>query len=165
MVEWMLSNVICHEFERVVGKSQGKTGKTMHIGFGMRPSRLCKDDQYHVVHMYLFAPMNYVYVATQTERITASGKRVVGPMRILTYHDSCWTSAVQDFIFEHRGDVNVFRSFKLLEWYDIIELTEVERKYLSDAYGWRQDSPSRGKREDCPLPNPFDNRGIWAGKA
>jgi hypothetical protein len=165
MVEWMLSNIICSEFEKAVGKRQAVSRKAMHIGFSMRPSK--SSDQYHVVHMYIFAPMNYAYVATQSERITDEGDRVVGPMELLSYHDSCWRDAVQSFIFEHRGDLNTFNSFKLLEWHDVITLTSGEIEYLDQAERWRRDHFARrdGKKEEtCPLANPFDSRGIWAGK-
>ena len=160
MVEYMLANVICDEFSRSVDKTQHVTGKSLHIGFGIRPSK--STDQYHVIHMYIYAPMNYVYVATQSERITAGGKRVVGPMKILCYHDSCWRDAIQRFIFDNRADLSVFNSFKLGGWNDVVILNEDEKTYLNNAEKWRSDNYK--DEGPCPLPNPFDNRGIWAGK-
>ena len=162
MIEWMLSEVIDKEFERAVGKDHGKTGKTLHVGFNMRCGR--KTDQYDVIHVYVHAPHNYVYVAIQQERIDAKGKRHVGPMKILTCHDSCWRDAIQNWIFKNRDELNGFSSFKLFNWCDVVELTEDERKYLRDAYEWRNDY-HKGKDEVCPIPNPFDKRGCWAGKA
>lgn len=161
MIEYMLSDVVCHEFEKAVGKNQYKTKKALHVGFGMS----CGDtkDQYNVCHMYIYAPCNYVYMAIQRERIDAMGKRHVGPMEMLAYHDSCWRDAIQTFIFKNRGEVNVFHTFKSLGWCDVVELTETERKYLEDAEQWRR--VNFKEKGNCPLPNPFDNRGIWAGKA
>jgi hypothetical protein len=164
MVKWMLSEIICKEFEKVVGKGQAASRKAMHIGFSMRPSK--SSDQYHVVHMYIFAPMNYAYVATQSERITNKGERVVGPMELLSYHDSCWRDAVQSFICNKSTDLNTFKSFMLLEWYDVVTLTPAEVEYLDQAERWRRDCFVRRdiKKDEICLLNPFDNRGIWAEK-
>ncbi len=35
MIEWMLAEVICKEFEVSVGKNQAKHGGALHVGFGM----------------------------------------------------------------------------------------------------------------------------------
>ncbi len=110
--------------------------------------------------MYIYAPHNYVYVAVQQERIDASGKRHVGAMEILSYHDSCWRDAIDTWIFMHRATINGFRSFKLFDWRNVIELTEDERKYLNEADSWRQNR-RKDKDEVCTINNPFDERGIW----
>ena len=161
MIEWMLAEVIGKEFELNVGKNQSRTGSALHVGFGMNCGNAT--DQYEVVHMYIYAPHNYVYVAIQQERIDAGGKRHVGPMEILSYHDSCWQDAIKDWIFKNRATINGFRSFKLFDWRNVIELTEDEQKYLNEADRWRQNR-RRGKDEVCPINNPFDERGIWVGK-
>ena len=161
MVESMLSDVICCEFEKVAGKNQGLTGKALHIGFGIRPS--ISSDQYRVVHMYIFGPMNYVYVVIQEERIDEDGNRHVGPMELLSYHDSCWRDAVRSFLSRNRGDLSIFRSFdSVLGWYDVIVLTDEEKEYLRKLESLRRIS-SREVREPFVEPNPFDNRGSWAG--
>ena len=121
MIEWMLNEVICSEFDKVVGKGQHESGKAMHLGFSMCYKNT---DQYDVRHMYIFAPANYVYVAIQQERIDNKGKRHVGPMEILSYHDSCWTDAIQTFIFKNRDKLNGFSPFALFKWYDVVTLTE-----------------------------------------
>lgn len=156
MVEWMLANVICREFETRVGKVSQETGKAMHVGFQLS----CKDeDQYNVTHMYIFAPCNYVYVAIQTERITEEGDRVVGEMRILSYHDSCWRDAIQQWIYQKRGELHGFSALgKLFDWYDILTLTSEEMEYLSTL-----ENDRRNQREPAGK-NPFDLRGIWAKK-
>ena len=169
MIEWMLADVICQEFERVVGKDQYKMerdgvpaeGKAMHIGFGMRCGN--KTDIYDVCHMYIFGPANYVYVAIQQERIDADGNRHIGPMEILSYHDSCWRDAIEQFVFKRRGDLNVFSAFKLFDWYDIVTLTEAEMDFLAKLNRYK--TAFREEKGESPYPNPFDNRGIWAGKA
>lgn len=161
MIEYMLANVICHEFEQEVHKDQYDSGKALHVGFNMSTSKT--DDQYLVVHMYIFAPVNYVYVAIQSERIDKDGKRSIGPMQILSYHDSCWVSSVQEFICKNSNELNGFSSFALLKWNDIIDLTPEEIAYLSDAYQWRRGEIGNGGK-DCPIVNPFDRRGIWAGR-
>jgi len=43
MVEYMLNNIICNEFDKVVGRGQSGTGKAMHIGFRLHPKN---KDQY-----------------------------------------------------------------------------------------------------------------------
>jgi hypothetical protein len=160
MVEWMLADVIVQEFERSAGKDQYEGRKALHVGFGMNPEK--ESDQYEVCHMYVYAPHNYVYVALQTERITAGGKRVVGPMKILSCHDSCWRDSIQTFIFKNRDRLSTFSGFKLFQWFDEITLSEDEREYL-----WRLESYSRSfplPKEEYSEPNPFDKRGNWAGK-
>jgi len=161
MVEWMLSNVVCHEFEKAVGKGQYETGKAMHIGFHLNPKN---DDQYHVVNMYLFAPGNYVFVVSQDERINAVGDHVVGKMQVLCYHDSCWRDSIQRFIFENQGTLSRFSAFaNLSDWYDVLTLTEDEKKFLRRIEDWKHSLPyPTGNFLES---NPFDKRGIWAGKA
>jgi hypothetical protein len=158
MLQFMLANVICHEFDRVAGQNQGKTGKAMHIGFGMRCGHTT--DQYNVIHMYIHAPQNYASVAVQQERIDEAGCRHVGPMEIISYHDSCWRDAIQSWICQHAEELNVFKPYKLFDWNDVIELTAEEQKYLESANNWRRDM----WKDNQPFTqrNPFDNRGIWA---
>src|ERR1035437_10238392 len=118
MIESMLTHIIDHEFEKVVGKNQSETRKAMHIGFHL-PTK--NHDQYHICHMYIFGPHNYVHVAVQEERIDERGHRHVEPMEHLCYHDSCWRDAIQNFIFQHHGELGGFQSLvKIFDWYDVI---------------------------------------------
>lgn len=165
MIEYMLSDVICHEFEKVVGKGQYTTGKAMHIGFG-----LCvgdSTDQYRHQNLYLFAPGNYVYVAIQSEAILEDGTRSVGPMELLCYHDSCWRDAVQSFIFKNRENFSVFRSFDhLFDWYDVLTLLPEEMEYLHQldvlrgVSSFGSDQEKRNIVQKLKV-NPFDKRTIW----
>jgi len=158
MTEYILSSIICHEFEKVVGKCQvSKQGtKMMHIGFDLNPNG---NDQYEVQHMYIYAPGNYVYVAVQQERIDETGKRIVGDMKILSYHDSCWRDEIQSFIFKNRKELAVLKSFgSIFDWYDILDITEEEAEYLYRLNSSRHDYNNRDKKLD--VPNPFDKRGI-----
>ena len=158
MVEWMLSNIICHEFEKVVGKSQHTGHRAFHIGFGVGCGN--STDQYRVVHMYVFAPGNYAYVAIQEEWVDEAGDSHLGNMEILSYHDSCWRDAIQNFIFKRRGDLNLFRSFgSMSDWYDIVTLDKEEMDYLDRAERWRRDHWKNN--ETFPDNNPFDKRRIW----
>lgn len=161
MIEYMLKDIICHEFEKVVGKGCGDSGKAMHIGFGMS----CKNetDQYQVCHMYIHAPANYVFVAIQEERIDAKGQRHVGTMKVISYHDSCWRDAIEKFIFKNRGELNVFRSLdRIFDWYDVLTLSQEEKDYLRRLSNFETSYPR--PKTDFPEPNPFDKRGLWAGK-
>jgi len=160
MVEYMLSQVICTEFEKVVGKGQSETGKAMHIGFSMNTEN---DDQYSIQHLYLFAPGNYVYVVTQEERILLSGDRQVGHMKMLCYHDSCWRSSVQEFISKNSKNMSVMKAYKnLYDWYDVLTLDEDEKKFLRKMESWKHGYPyPKGEFEE---PNPFDVRGFWASR-
>lgn len=162
MITSMLTTVICDQFNTSVGKQKHETGEALHIGFGMTTGD-GSSDQYRVIHMYIYAPCNYVFVATQEERIDEDGNRHVGQMDILSYHDSCWRDAISQFLFENREEVLVFNSLKLGQWYDVVMLTEDEKTYLQKAEQWTREYISKGKTP-CPLKNPFDNRGIWAGK-
>ena len=154
MVEWMLGDVVCQEFEKVAGRHQSETGKAMHVGFVMTVSGC--SDQYRTRHMYLYAPGNYVYVALQEERVDRRGDRKVGPMELVCYHDSCWRDSVKKFLFDNRGELNGFSSFgHMFEWYDALVLSEDERKYLRTL--------DEARREDGAVAvlNPFDKRSIW----
>ena len=160
MVEYMLSNIICTEFEKVVGKGQHETGKAMHIGFSMHPEN---DDQYSIQHLYLFAPGNYVYVVTQEERIDEAGDRHVGNMQLLCYHDSCWRGSVNDFLVKNSKQMSVMQAYKrLLDWYDVLTLDEDEMKFLRKFEQWKHAYPY--PKGDFQEPNPFDVRGFWASK-
>lgn len=163
MIEWMLADVICKEFERSVGKDQHETGKALHIGFHLTPA--VKSDQYEVVHLYIYAPMNYVYVAVQTERIDRKGLRHVGPMEVLSYHDSCWRDAVQQFVFKNRDRTSTFCSFKLFDWFDVLTLTQEEREFLRKLENWETSFNPDKKPFEGHDQNPFNQRGVWAGKA
>ena len=160
MVEYMLSNIITHEFEKVVGKGQHEIGKAMHLGFHLHPKN---KDQYRVLHLYLFAPGNYVYVAVQEERIDAKGNRIVGKMQMLCYHDSCWRDSVREFIFKNRDEMSTMTAYShLLEWYDVLTLTKEEMDFLRRMENWKHAFPyPKGDFEET---NPFDKRGNWAGK-
>lgn len=165
MIPWMLAHIVCHEFEKVVGKNQYESRKAMHIGFGTRTGD--NTDQYQIRHLYIYAPANYVHVATQFERIDDEGKRHISTMEHLCYHDSCWRDAVQNFIFKYRDEMNVFRSFDhLFDWYDVLTLTEAEAEYLSLLDQSRHTSNFGSEREKAALAekmkvNPFDKRSIW----
>ncbi len=160
MIGSMLSDIICREFEKVVGKRQLEQPegerKALHVGFGLR---VLNDDEYHVAHMYIYGPMNYVFVAVQTERIDAKGCRIVEPMELLCYHDSCWRDAVQRFIFKNREEMSVFRSFGMLEWCDVICVTEEEGSYLRSLDRARANSHD-DRLQNLPE-NPWDRRGCW----
>lgn len=159
MVEYMLSSVICHEFEKVVGKSHSEDGKAMHIAFHLHPEN---GDQYCVIHMYLYAPGNYVYVAIQGERIDDRGRRSVGKMKILCYHDSCWRDAVQRFVFDNRQRLYRMNSFtNLSDWYDVLTLTGDEKVFLRLLDNFNTEH-GRKKDDVFSLGCPFDKRGIWA---
>lgn len=157
MIETMLSHVIEDAFEKQVGKGQHDTGKALHIGFHKHTDG---GDQYHVVHMYLFAPDNYVYVAFQDEFIGPKGKRRVGKMEIACCHDSCWRSSIQDFLFKNRLELSTFAAFKrLTDWYDILTFSKDEMDFLRHLRNWKQSGKSDTVKFE--VPNPFDKRGIW----
>jgi len=151
MVQNMLAKIIAQEFDSLVGKFQHQTGKAMHIGFRMDPGR----DRLHVIHMYLYAPLNYVYVLTQSERVEqATGKRTMGDMEVLCYHDLIFPGAVKEFICDNNEAFESFESFDPGKWRDVIVLTEEERDYIT-----RMDQDRKGIRI-APLPaNPFNKRG------
>lgn len=165
MVEWMLANIICNEFEKVVGKFQYKTRKAMHIGFGISTGNTT--DQYRVYHMYLYGPCNYVHVVTQIETIDEAGERHVQPMRHLCYHDSCWRDSVQRFVVDNRRELNTFRSFDhMFDWYDVLTLSEDEADYLGLLDNSRHVSFCGTDHEKARIAelievNPFDKRGCW----
>lgn len=172
-MESMLSYVIEDAFGKEVGKHNGKgenygqNPKALHVGFHMNVYkegvREKNQDQYRVTHMYLYGPMNYVYVVIQEERIDRFGDRHVGKMELLCYHDSCWRDAIRNFIFKNRGDISSFCSLKSISgWRDVIELTSDEIMYLSELEGHHYNSATRDKPFDKK--NPFDDRGVWAKK-
>jgi len=165
MIESVLGKMICIEFEKAVGKAQDASGKAMHMSFNLNPEN---GDEYRIMHMYVYSPDNYVYVAIQGERIDDRGRHEIGKMKIISYHDSCWKDAIQRFVFENRKVINTLTSRNSLsEWYDIISLTKEEKKYLYELNEWnihlfeRLHFNKHGKPFNEP--NPFDKRGIWMG--
>jgi hypothetical protein len=165
MIEYMLSEIITSEFEKVVGKNQRESRKSFHVGFRMKTSN--STDQYRIAHLYVFAPANYVHVVVQEETIDARGHRNVEPMRHLCYHDSCWRDSIQSFIFENRAELGGFQSLlKLFDWYDVLVLGEDEIEYLhlmdkarsiaefGTGAAWKQ-------IEEKLKTNPFDKRSVW----
>jgi hypothetical protein len=158
MVEYMLSNVICSEFEKVVGKGHSEDRKAMHIGFHLHPEN---EDQFCVIHMYIYAPGNYVYVAIQEEKIDEQSQRSVGKMKIICYHDSCWRDAVGKFIFENRQKLSTMKSFQFSDWYDVLNLSADEVVFLRflDDFNMKY---GRKKDDVFGMECPFDKRGIWA---
>lgn len=169
MITTMLSDIICYEFETHVGRWQSQNGekKCFHIGFGVNPG-------FQVVHMYIFAPKNYVYVATQLERRDEDGRTHMGEMKICSYHDSCWADAISSFISKNQNSLTRFIGFKsltrfiglkLLDWYDVLTLSDeeihtlelLERiKYKNGAYDILSEDEVRHVHQS----NPFNNRLI-----
>ena len=164
MIEYMLNTIICREFEEVVGKDHHEDGKAMHIGFSMTTRGTT--DQYHVCHMYVFAPCNYVHVATQMESIDNAGNRHVGKMEHLGYHDSCWRDSISRFIYHNSDKLTGFSSFKLFDWYNVLTLNKEEIEYLSlmdkvrHAAGFESEKIQEALQKELEN-NPFDKRGIW----
>lgn len=166
MVEWMLANVICHEFEKAVKKHQYESRKAMHVGFHLSVGN--STDQYRVAHMYIYGPANYVYVAVQKERIDRAGKRHVEPMELLCYHDSCWRDSVNEFIFKNREQLSTFQSMlTLFDWYDVLTLSVEERDYLARLVqkrdAWNDEDRLKVVEEGLKV-NPFDERTVWKKK-
>lgn len=163
MVEWMLADVICQEFEKSVGKHQHESGKAMHVGFNLSVRN--STNQYRVAHMYIYGPDNYVYVAVQKERIDRAGKRQNMPMELMCYHDSCWRNSVQKFVFDNRDELNGFHSLlKLFDWYDVLTLSVEERDYLARLVqkrdAWNDEDRLKVVEEGLKV-NPFDARTVW----
>lgn len=146
MIPWILSNIVCHEFDVRVGKghlmksgNKTETFPTMHIGWSMSVhSEEEQKYQYKTVHMLICGPMNYVHVVTQVETIDMDGVQRFEPMESLSYHDSCWRDAIQRFIFKNRDQLSQARSSEnLMGWWDQYELTRDEVDYLGKVRDWR----------------------------
>lgn len=155
MLKDIITQMISTTFEKEVGKGQNEkdTPKMMHIGINLYPS---EKNEYDVYHMFIYAPMNYVYVAVQEEIITNKGKRKTGDLHVLCYHDSCWRAAVNDFIFRHENEISSFRSFtSMFGWYDVLDITKEEADYLHIVERFR----NTGIPEESE--NPFKDRGFW----
>jgi hypothetical protein len=115
--------------------------------------------------MYIFAPKNYVYVATQLERRDEDGRAHMGEMEICSYHDSCWTDAIISFIIKNQNNLTRFIGFKMFDWYDVITLSDeeihtlelLERiKHKNGAYDILSEDEVRHVHQS----NPFNNRRI-----
>ncbi len=165
MIEYMLADVITHTFNKEVGKNQHDSRKALHIGFRMNIGN--STDQYRIIHLYLFAPMNYVHVAVLEETIDEAGDRQVKPMEHLCYHDSCWRESIQSWIFKNRGELGGFQSLlTLFDWYDVIVLTPDEVECLEQLntirYGKNFGTDVDKKNATEKLQNnPFNNRSVW----
>jgi ABC-type molybdate transport system substrate-binding protein len=166
MIESMFCTIIEREFEKVAGKNQSETRRAMHIGFHIATKN---HDQYHIAHMYIFAPRNYVHVVVQEERIDDCGKRHVEAMKHLGYHDSCWRDSIQSYIFNNSDNLNGFQSLlDVFDWYDVITLLKEEVEYLGKLERYRfdlshsyQSAKEKAEIESYLKINPFDKRSVW----
>lgn len=165
MVEYMLAEVIQYAFNKQVGIQQHDSRKALHVGFRMHTGD--STDQYRIVHLYVFAPHNYVHVAVQEETIDEAGARSVKPMKHLCYHDSCWRDSIQSYIFENRDELGGFQSLlNLSDWYDVLTLFPGEVEYLHQldrenhikSFGTANDKKDVAEKLKF---NPFDARTVW----
>ena len=170
MLQWMLKNIITRTFEKEVGKWQRRyhdekdKRHAMHVGWsfyrGYNEDGSTKGYEYKTIHMIIFAPCNYVYVAIMPDEIMPDGEQKLGVLEIISYHDSCWRDGIDRFIFDNEKKLNGFRSEKLFDWYDIIELTEAEADYLSEVEVWRRNRWNKDDKMPQELidKNPFVER-------
>jgi hypothetical protein len=178
----MLHWVIAEYFEKAVGKGQAMKdeGKAvaeaegipfigadhlgLHIGFSVWEKEDHKEEnQYHSHHMFIYAPMNYVYVAVQERWVDVKGAVFTNPMDIISYHDSCWRDAISTFIWSHREDLSGFQAFELLGCFDVVEISDEQRKYLSAMENFRQNNHKKwadGERPDV-LPPFHVGEDMW----
>jgi len=179
MIQWILKNIICHEFETRVGKGHRmKDGHdykkdpvpAMHLVWEISP--YCEEEQdaegeqqyqYKRVHMLICGPNNYVYVTTQVETIDMDGEQSFEPMEIIGYHDSCWRDSVDRFIRDNRHKLMQLRcSGSLFGWHDVYDLTPEEVEYLGKVEQWRRNK--WGKDEVLPpelvSSNPIQKRWV-----
>ena len=114
MIENILCNIICYEFDSNVGRMQWKRhldGETM---FGMEMNfNLCEKDwenvQYPAAQLLIFAPSNYVGVYYRE----SESRDEFGEYQHLSHHDSCWRDdGVGCFFRLFRPRINT------LGWYD-----------------------------------------------
>jgi hypothetical protein len=150
LVNWAITDF----FERAVGKWQSHNDefvegeivtKTPHLGLHVGLSMMTSEDhevgnQYHTCHVFIYAPCNYVYVASQDRRIDDKGEAHTKPMDILSYHDSCWRDAMRTLLFEVRNDVTGWQSFKVLGNMDVVEISKEQREYLHTLENFRRNN-------------------------
>ena len=93
---YMLRDAICGAFTHRVGRWQANFGVD-----GKETNRhallICFRIKKKHVQMVIHAPANYVGVYIRKEK---------GKWDCICYHDSCWRSEIDRFLFEHREDMH-----------------------------------------------------------
>jgi hypothetical protein len=134
MLDYILSSVICDEFERNVGRNQQKNIKMngMLLTFSSCHSEYGIEDVYNNTDLLLFAETNYVGVYTR-EHWTPCNKDLRGmiPWRALSYHDSCWREdGVTRFLISNRERLIVLSTRNTEGWYTKFVINELWREEL-----------------------------------
>ena len=161
MYSSMLHWIIAEQFENVVGKWQGKKENTSQLGLHVGIEVSSKDDyevgnQYHSFHLFIYAPMNYVYVVCQERWVDEKGDVHTKPMDLLTYHDSCWRDAISTFFWEKRDVASGWRSFDILGHTDVVEISNDQQKYCGELDHMRQNRRKEYENGERPdVENPF----------
>ena len=135
MMHGMVSDMICAIFEDKVGKWQvrkvreGVDLKALLVSFHERIN-YDKEEGYRQVDLLVYGPMNYVgvwvrrrwtvisqddldYDKESCENVIKEGKDYQTgstEWEQICYHDSCWRSAINDFLFENRENLTGFDS-------------------------------------------------------
>jgi hypothetical protein len=151
-----LTNIICKEFEKNVGKNQDpmfgkKTGTDFFaMDLSFRLYNYAGEDGYRHLHIRIYGPMNYVAVMIK-EDWTIIHESYMDPnaddglrpgkdylegntgWMLASYHDSCWrTDGVESILYTYEprlGGIDTLND----GWYKKTALTEVERQEIQDT--------------------------------
>lgn len=115
MMEWIISTIICNQFDKYVCPSRFNTDQAMRVTFHLH-SDYDQEHGYRHLDILLYAPNNYVAVLVREDWNVApvdDSRDVVGDYiegdtgwKVAGYRDSCWRDAVQRVIFDNRERIN-----------------------------------------------------------
>ena len=161
MLHSMIHWVVAQQFEDIVGKAQSGKEYPHHLGLHVGVEVMSTEDydkgnQYHSKHLFIYAPMNYVYVMCQERWVDAAGEVHTKPMDVLCYHDSCWRDALSTFFWEHRDVASGWRSFEILGNFDVVQISDEQREFCRSLENFRRDNHKEYNKGERPeVENPF----------
>lgn len=143
MLMYMISKIIRDTFLKEVGKFQGgkPEPKAMLLSFSMPTQK--GEEGYRHSELLIYAPANYVAVferegwnviqESDLEYDEESGEDVIkegcdynkgsSPWVLLSYHDSCWSDAIEGFFRKCKDSVAGFHGS---DWYKIVDINRYE---------------------------------------
>jgi hypothetical protein len=140
----IIESIIRYEFEKNVGRWQSKQEKR----FGMKISFQInldyeKESGYRFLELFIYSDYNYVAVL-QRERYTVIDQKYLEytedgdcfvkkghdynegytDWKVLSYHDSCWSDAIETVIKEYKARILLIDSRNFKDWYTKEEPTK-----------------------------------------
>lgn len=134
MLQWIIANIICDQFEKQVKRNeQADRFTSMNIKFGLRID-YGNEQGYRHLHLRLIGQGYTTVLIKEDWRLNTKGNGSTGWI-FKGCHDSCWRDAVQSIISEYADQLNtidyVFKGWCHIEKLSqeaIDEIKQLEKK-------------------------------------